>query len=143
MKHYLLYILFLSLFNCIDIHATESNSTDREFKKYQIYTYYFIIKEFYNLFTTPYFFTHHTKMTNAKIACCKCDRMMSATTLWAYSTVYVQESLLTELLSVFYNQSIEELILFTFDQHQKLEIPCNFCKKYNGYYIPEQLTSCN
>ncbi len=139
MKRSLFCMLFIMLCNFSDTVAIQKDPTKKQTSpNLNLYTYYFMIKEYYNLFTTPEFLKNNKKMDDAKITCCQCNYPMTASKLWAYSVVYTREPLLQELLSIFYNGTTEELTLFTLAQHQKYQIDCSHCGDYHDYYIPEQ-----
>ncbi len=142
MKRSLFCMLCIMLCNIPDTVAIQKNPTKKQMSpNLNFYTYYFMIKEYYNLFTTPEFLKNHRKMDNAKIICSQCNYSMTASKLWAYSVVYTREPLLQELLSIFYNGTTEELTLFTLTQHQKYQIDCSHCGDYHGYYIQEEESS--
>ena len=124
MKRPLFFILYLMLFNHSNITPIEKMQI-----KQNLYTYYFIIKEFYNLITSPEFTIDHIKLGEAKIICNGCNQFVRASQLLACLIVCVQEPLLKELMLIVNNGSIEDLTLFTLNTYLEHQIECPECQE--------------
>ena len=141
MKHLLLCIFYAILLNFSNIHAHEkirnnNPSPEQSTSKLSWYYNYFIVKELYNLITSPALLNNPKKWDDASIACCKCHQLASSGKLWDYFMAYTQEPLLKELMFTVNNGTTEELSLFNLQKHQEFEIRCDHCFTHSGWYIP-------
>ena len=145
MKRSLSCILFIILFNSTTINPVQKQSKNTTLQKHEFtsswYYNYFVVKEFYNLITSPALLNNPQKMNDASITCCKCHKLTSSHKLWAYFMAYNQEPLLQKLIFTLNNGTTEELALFTLQKYRELEIRCDHCFTHSGWYIPESRPS--
>ena len=143
MKQFLFCMIFIVSFNTISTsiysQSHRPNTTNHKEENLSLYSYYFIAKE---LCKTPMyaFFIDYKKVENAQITCCKCNHNINSLHLWVYSILNTQEPLLKKFMNFASNESTEEITPLFLRTYQELQIPCNICKKYNGYYIQEKQT---
>jgi len=134
MKHFLFCIL---LFNFINITATQKEPIEKPTKE-NYGANYIVAQQLYNLMISSEFLKNPKKWDDAKIICCKCNHITTSDKLWAYGMAYKKEELLQELLSIFNNESTQDLTLFTLKTYTELQKKCHNCFQYNGYYISEE-----
>ena len=147
MKRSLFCMLFIMLFNSTTIIPVQKQSKNTTLQKHEFtsswYYNYFVIKELYNLITSPAFLHNPEKWKEASITCCKCHQLTSSDKLWVYFMAYNQELLLQELMFIVNNGTIKELALFNLQKHHEFAIRCDHCFTHSDWYIPEQESSDN
>ena len=148
MKRSLFFIFCIMFFSHSNITTIEENHehiviNEKGERSFTLYALCFIMKEFLSHSLEIIFFIDQQKMTDAKIACCKCNYTMTASNLWAHFLVRINKPLLDTIMSHVYDGTIEDLVSFTLKTCREHQIQCDNCFEYNDWYIPEQLPSKN
>ena len=148
MKRSLFFIFCIMLFSHSNITTIEDHHehiviNEKGERSFTLYALCFIMKEFLNHSLEIVFFIDHQKMTDAKIACCKCNYLMNTSNLWSHFLLRINKPLLDQIMSHVYHGTTEDLTLFTLKTYQEHKIQCDRCFEYNNWYIPEQLPSKN
>ena len=134
MKRSLFYLSFLLMFNSINIISVEVEEHVR--KPLSLYASCFILKELCIAYIHS-FFIDEQKIEKAHIACCQCNTTATSACLLGYAINELDEAMITKLMPLIYNGSIEEITKYLLAMYKEHQIECYMCRKYNDWYIVE------